>query len=49
MNLNDVLIGKASIPSRFWCWRHRPPQPELNKVLPMLIGFAAFGTTGATA
>ncbi len=36
MNLNDLLIGKGIDPKRVLVLRHRPHEPELNKVLPWL-------------
>jgi len=34
MNLNDLLRGKDIDPQRVLVLRHRPTEPELNKVLP---------------
>jgi hypothetical protein len=36
MNLNDLLLGKGIDPRRVLALRHRPPEPQLNKVLPWL-------------
>ncbi|HSS18721.1 MAG TPA: GIY-YIG nuclease family protein [Pyrinomonadaceae bacterium] len=36
MNLNDLLLGKDIDPSRVLVFRHRPNEPELNRVLPWL-------------
>jgi hypothetical protein len=36
MNLNDLLRGKNLDPQRVLVLRHRPWEPELNKVLPWL-------------
>jgi hypothetical protein len=36
MNLNDLLCGKGIDPERVLVLRHRPGEPELNKVLPWL-------------
>jgi hypothetical protein len=36
MNLNDLLRGKDIDPQRVLVLRHRPNEPELNKVLPWL-------------
>lgn len=36
MNLNDLLIHKGIDPKRVLVLRHRPSEPELNKVLPWL-------------
>lgn len=36
MDLNDLLLGKGINPQQVLVLRHRPPEPELNKVLPWL-------------
>jgi hypothetical protein len=36
MNLNDLLKGKGIDPEQVLVFRHRPFEPELNKVLPWL-------------
>ena len=36
MNLNDLLLGKDIDPKQVLVFRHRPREPELNKVLPWL-------------
>jgi hypothetical protein len=36
MNLKDLLLGKGIEPHRVLVLRHRPLEPELNKVLPWL-------------
>jgi hypothetical protein len=36
MNLNDLLVGKGIDPHEVLVLRHRPFEPELNKVLPWL-------------
>jgi len=36
MNLNDLLCGKRIDPEQVLVLRHRPSEPELNKVLPWL-------------
>src|SRR5260370_26091114 len=36
MNLKDLLVGKGIEPQRVLVLRHRPLEPELNKVLPWL-------------
>src|SRR5687768_16910538 len=36
MNLNDMLVGKNIDPESVLVLRHRPSEPELNKVLPWL-------------
>jgi hypothetical protein len=36
MNLNDLLLGKGINPQQVLVLRHRPNEPELNKVLPWL-------------
>jgi len=36
MNLNDLLRGKGIDPRHVLVLRHRPNEPELNKVLPWL-------------
>jgi hypothetical protein len=36
MNLNDLLLGKGIDPRHVLVFRHRPHEPELNKVLPWL-------------
>lgn len=36
MNLNDLLLGKGIDPQHVLVLRHRPHEPELNKVLPWL-------------
>jgi GIY-YIG catalytic domain len=36
MNLNDLLKGKGIDPEHVLVFRHRPSEPELNKVLPWL-------------
>ena len=36
MNLNDLLLGRAIAPQQVLVLRHRPPEPDLNKVLPWL-------------
>ena len=36
MNLNDLLRSRNIDPQRVIVLRHRPPEPELNKVLPWL-------------
>jgi hypothetical protein len=36
MNLNDLLRGKDLDPKRVLVLRHRPREPELNRVLPWL-------------
>jgi len=36
MNLNDLLLGKGIDPKHVLVLRHRPREPELNKVLPWL-------------
>jgi hypothetical protein len=36
MNLNDLLLGKGIHPQHVLVLRHRPHEPELNKVLPWL-------------
>lgn len=36
MNLNDLLLGKGIDPSQVLVLRHRPWEPQLNKVLPWL-------------
>jgi len=36
MNLNDLLLAKGIDPQRVLVLRHRPHEPELNKVLPWL-------------
>lgn len=36
MNLNDLLLGKKIDPRQVLVFRHRPHEPELNKVLPWL-------------
>jgi hypothetical protein len=36
MNLKDLLVGKGIEPRRVLVLRHRPLEPELNKVLPRL-------------
>lgn len=38
MNLNDLLRNKGIEPERVLVLRHRPHEPELNKVLPWLAG-----------
>jgi hypothetical protein len=36
MNLNDMFLGKGIDPRQVLVLRHRPHEPELNKVLPWL-------------
>src|SRR5688572_9490568 len=36
MNLNDLLLSKNIDPQRVVVMRHRPWEPQLNKVLPWL-------------
>ena len=36
MDLNDLLKGKEIDPKKVLVLRHRPHEPELNKVLPWL-------------
>jgi hypothetical protein len=36
MNLNDLLRGRGIDPEQVLVFRHRPSEPELNKVLPWL-------------
>jgi hypothetical protein len=36
MNLKDLFLGKGIDPQRVVVLRHRPLEPELNKVLPGL-------------
>ena len=36
MNLNDLLLGNNIDPKHVLVFRHRPPEPDLNKVLPWL-------------
>ena len=36
MNLNDLLLGKGIDPQHVLVLRHRPWEPQLNKVLPWL-------------
>jgi hypothetical protein len=36
MNLNDLLLAKNIDPQQVLVLRHRPTEPELNKVLPLL-------------
>ncbi|MCD6345601.1 MAG: GIY-YIG nuclease family protein, partial [Anaerolineae bacterium] len=36
MNLKDLLLGKNIDPQHVLVLRHRPLEPELNKVLPWL-------------
>lgn len=36
MNLNDLFLGKSIDPRQVLVLRHRPHEPELNKVLPWL-------------
>lgn len=36
MNLNDMLLAKGIDPQCVLVFRHRPPEPEVNKVLPWL-------------
>src|SRR6267142_539076 len=36
MNLNDLLKGKGFDPQHVLVLRHRPNEPELNKILPWL-------------
>jgi len=36
VNLNDLLKGKGVDPKRVLVLRHRPREPELNRVLPWL-------------
>jgi len=36
MNLNDLLLGKGINPQHVLVLRHRPNEPELNRVLPWL-------------
>jgi len=36
MNLNDLLLGKGIDAQKVLVLRHRPSEPELNKVLPWL-------------
>lgn len=36
MNLNDLLRTKSLDPQHVLVFRHRPMEPELNKVLPWL-------------
>jgi hypothetical protein len=36
MNLNDLLLDKGFDPRQVLVFRHRPWEPELNKVLPWL-------------
>jgi hypothetical protein len=36
MNFNDLLQGKGINPEHVLVLRHRPPEPQLNKVLPWL-------------
>jgi len=36
MNLNDLLLAKNIKPEQVLVFRHRPSEPELNKVLPWL-------------
>ncbi|MHA1165192.1 MAG: hypothetical protein ACTSP0_06370 [Alphaproteobacteria bacterium] len=36
MNLNDLLSGESIDPRHVFVIRHRPFEPELNKVLPWL-------------
>jgi hypothetical protein len=36
MNLNDLLKGKGIDPQHVLVLRHRPNEPELNKILPWL-------------
>jgi hypothetical protein len=38
MDLNKLLLDKGVDPKRVLVLRHRPPEPELNKVLPWLAG-----------
>ncbi len=36
MNLNDLLVSGGIDPAQVIVMRHRPHEPELNKVLPWL-------------
>ena len=36
MDLNDLLLGKGIDPHQVLVFRHRPSEPELNKVFPLL-------------
>ncbi len=36
INLNDLLLGKGIEPKHVFVLRHRPSEPQLNKVLPWL-------------
>ncbi len=36
MTLNDLLIAKSIAPEKVLVLRHRPPESELNKVIPWL-------------
>ena len=36
MNLNDLLSEKEFDPHEILVFRHRPTEPELNKVFPLL-------------
>ena len=36
MELNDLLIGKSIDPRGVIVFRHRPNEPELNKIFPLL-------------
>jgi phosphoribosylamine-glycine ligase len=36
MDLNDLLLRKGIDPHEVIVFRHRPSEPELNKVLPLL-------------
>ncbi len=36
MNLNDLLRAKNIDPHQVLVLRHRPSEPELNKILPLL-------------
>lgn len=38
MNLNDLLQAKGIDPRRVIAFRHRPSEPQLNKVMPWLAG-----------
>ncbi|MEN3976916.1 GIY-YIG nuclease family protein [Emcibacter sp. SYSU 3D8] len=54
MNLNDLLASEGIDPSQVIVMRHRPQEPELNKVLPWLAAekpdtFNAYQQTQGTA
>ena len=43
MNLNDLLNDKGINPQHVLAFRHRPHEPELNKVLPWLAAVLPIG------